>query len=1108
MELTVEQRAIVEAETSDLAVRASAGSGKTRVLVERYLRLLQTAAVPEIAAVTFTEAAATEMRDRVRRAVMTGTALARHRSELDEAVIGTIHSLALSLLRDHPVEAAIDPAAVVLAGDEAELLRRTACVEAVDAAAEAGDARTVALREIDVWHAGLQLPLMLAARDDVEAAFAALGPDPTGWLARTQAVLRDSYKAEQAQIRSEVAGIEHDITRAAPSASGSLAEVASDVLAALEGSGDCEWPAFVEALAVAKGRTNLRPGRREPPDVVIKDAFRRLRELVKEAGALPAWNEYDGRALEALAGLRDLFDDASRRYAAAKRERHALDFLDLETGAVALLRDHPRVATEVRGRFRHLMVDEAQDVNPLQAELIRLLAGEGEEGAPRPRVFLVGDDKQSIYRFRGAHVECFADLCELVTGRGGSTLPLSRSFRAHDRLVGNLNALFAAVFANATEPFEAAMEAMAGRPAPPPGGGPYLTLMPVGNKAPSDESTTDHDRRRVEADIVASEIAALLTEGRDVWDRATGEVRPARPGDVAVLLRRFTNVHTFEQALEACGVPYTTPSGTGFFTRQEVLDCGHLLRWLAEPHDEIALAGVLRSPFFALADGTLLALRKARRALIVALHDPPEDVIGAERARCEHAAGVLHELREAARAASAEALLELALERSGVEAAWAPIEGGDQARANIRKLVRTVRTLAGHSLPEVVEYLEQRRDDLDAREAPAALDQPDAVQVMTVHAAKGLEFPVVFVPEAHIGPQTTWPAVRWRRDDGVSVTLQRGEDDRRRPRPGFYAHLLRRDQLEEAAEHRRLFYVAATRAGDYLYLSGDKTDKDGWLAAALGVFESEGASTSAVRPAAAVDVEAVARRSVPTELRLGGDRDEVEYTAPLLARPRVIPLRASTPVTALRPPADAPPHSWRADDRRALLGKVAHRAIEEAGGAVGALDLGDIVALVQEESERMLDGPTACALAEEVTPMLARFSHSPTAAALAAPGVERWFELPFAWDWEGLPLHGVIDLVYRDTTGWHVIDFKTDRIDGAGVREYARRYFVQAGVYQRAIEAAVGERPAAGLLFLRTGELIEATPEELDAALAEARARVDAGATLAPEPFDLPDELD
>ena len=788
---------------------------------------------------------------------------------------------------------------------------------------------------------------------------------------------------------------------------------------------------------------------------------------------------------------------------AAKQAQGALDYLDLELGAVDLLRDHPAVAAAVRERFRHLMVDESQDINPVQAELIELIAG-GDGDGPRPALFLVGDARQSIYRFRGADVHRFTALQELVARRGGPLLPLSRSFRSHDALVGRINELFGEVFAGTALDL-AALPPMTGRPGEAPGDGPYLTLTQIGSKAPDGGRPREPERRRVEADVIAEEIERLLAEGRLVWDRDDREMRPARPGDIAILLRRFRHVHVFQQALDTHGITAATPSGTGFFTRQEVLDCINLLRWLAEPQDDLALSGVLRSPFFALGDDTLLALRERGRPL-VALADPPEEIAGEERARCAHASETLAELRRAAASLPADALLELALDRTAFEASWAPLAGGEQARANIRKLLRIVRTLAGHPLSEVVSYLEQRRDDLDPREGPATLDRPDAVQLMTVHGAKGLEFPIVFVPEAHLSSWSTWDAVRWSRSDGVSVTLERDEDDDTRPRPGFYAHLQQRDQLEDAEEHRRLFYVAATRAGDYLHISGDESGKDGWLHALRDAHATGALREIELREPVPPDLAAIARRRAPSALQLPATSEEQDYVPPLLERPRVIPLRASTPVTALRAPETDPQRYARGDGLAALRGLLVHRALEVSGGAPDSLDDAALADLAREQSERALDEATARALAGEVREMLDRYTRSPVAAALAAADVERWFELPFAWDWDGVPVHGSIDLVYRDASGWHVIDFKSDRLNGTSAQEAASRYAVQIGLYQRAIEAAVGEAASAGLLFLRSGELAHPAPAEVEAALAEARERVNAGALLEPADAGFLDE--
>ena len=1104
MELTTEQRAIIEAPAGDLAVTAGAGGGKTFVLVERYMHLLRDLTIPQVAAVTFTEAAATAMRDRVRSAVMSNDALARHRPDLDDAVIGTVHSLALRLLREHPFEAAIDPSAAVLGEDEAELLRREASVGAIDAAAEAFDGGVAALRGIGEYHLGLLLPQMVANRDDVAAAFDAMGEEPEGWMGYVRNLLEASYRAERDRIRAEASPLTTALERLVAGASPVLGGRARDLAAVLrDAAGSGDWEALTAALGQARS-SNLQAGsNRTSPDRDIKERIKELRELSAEARGLPTWSEADERSLDALAGVRALFRDACARYEAAKREQHALDFLDLELGAVALLRDHPAVAAEVRAGFRHLMVDEAQDINPAQAELIGLIAGPGATN-PRPHLFLVGDAKQSIYRFRGADVRRFAQLRELVTGSGGPALRLSRSFRTHDHLVDAANAIFSEVFGDPPEPFEAAMEPMTGRPDPAPGAGPHLTIMPL----VYDRSADGDARRRFEADMGAAEIRRLLDEGHEVWDAVGKAPRPAAAGDVAVLLRRFTNVHTFEQALEAHGVPYTTPSGAGFFTRQEVVDCGLLLRWLAEPHDEIALVGVLRSPFFVLRDDTLLALREREGSLFAALGDPPAGIGMHERTRCEHARQLLGELRAAASSLPADALLERALDRSGVEASWAPIEGGEQARANIRKLVRIVRTLAGHTLPEVVDYLERRRDDLDVREGPAVLDRPDAVQVMTVHAAKGLEFPIVWIPEAHTIRRGDWDVIRWRRDEGVSATLERGEDDASRPRPGFYAHLRQADEREDASEHRRLFYVAATRAADYLYLSGDDSSGESWLQAAMAVAEAGAMQSYDLRDPAMVDSQAVARRARQHSAQPVDEAAEVDYVSPLLERPRVIPVRASTPVTALRQPTEAPVYTSRGDGRGALRGSVVHRAIEESEGDVATLDTAALAAIVREESERALDEAAVDELARESAAMLAEFARSPVAATLAEPGVERWFELPFAWDWDGLPVHGAIDLVYRDADGWHVVDFKTDALGGTSASEIAERYLAQIGLYQRAVEAAVGEEPAAGLLFLRSGELVQPARAALDAALAEARERVDAGELLDPETVEFAEELE
>ncbi|MDA0270407.1 MAG: UvrD-helicase domain-containing protein [Chloroflexi bacterium] len=1094
MTLTDEQIAIVQAGDVDVAVSAGAGTGKTHVLVERYLHLLGHCTIPEIVAITFTEAAAAEMRQRVRMEVMQRAELEHHRRFVDEAVIGTIHSFCLRLLREYPVEAGLDPGAEILAEDEGDLLRRIASAASIDDAAEADNERAGALALIGTWQLGQALPNMVASRDDVRRAFASMpGDSPEEWATGIRALLDEACARDLDPLRGRVADTLAEVQSVCLD-EGDL--LALKVAAAAQAFGDTsggdiqDWRTRLDAGQAAINLVGGRGAAWSMPVADVKEELRALRDEVRlRLKRTPAWNDADQDSIDALPGLRAIFEDACARYASAKAERHALDFADLEIEAVRLLEEQPSVAESCSRRYRHIMVDESQDVSGTQARLIRRLIG---EGSGRPRLFLVGDAKQSIYAFRGADVERFQELRRLVMQWKGLPLPLSASFRTHPALVQHMNALFRAVFANGAGGAE--MEPMTGRPSDVPPG-PHLVLMPVSR---DDRSLTDISRRLMEADIIAEEIARLLAEGRPVWSKRERAYRPIQHGDIAILLRRFTNVYLFEQALEARDIPSATPSGSGFFQRSETVDLGNLLRWLAEPDDEIALMAVLRSPMFILGDDTLAALRGQGRARFIrALADPPAGLEADEAARCAFALDVLGDLRRRTHSASAADLLEEALERTGYEASWAPLRGNEQVLANIRKFAGIVRGLGDFTLAEVAEYLAQRRDETAAREGPAALDRPDAVQIMTVHGSKGLEFGAVFVPEGHLDSTASHQPVRWRPDLGLAIVPQRGDDDET-VRPGF-ADLLRLKDIDaEAEEHLRLFYVAVTRAADYVYLSGDDGDGDGWLHHGLRAAAAGTLPDAEVRPPAHVDLAGIARQRNPATVALPPPDGE-EWTSPLMERPTVIPLRSSTPATSLKT-GERPRFSGHGDGLGRLRGSIAHRVIELAYTAAPDVDIETVAR--EEDRDGLLDAAALAAMVAEVRVLLDRFKASPIGEAIARPEAEAQFETPFAWYWNGIPVHGTIDLLYRDTEGWRVVDFKTDRVEPNGAAVTAAPYRVQLGVYARALEAASGRAPRAGLLFLRTGEWHEFTPAELDAALAEARLRIDAGETAEAEPND------
>ena len=1107
--LTPEQAEIVAHRGSDMLVTAGAGSGKTRVLVERYLSLLGGHRIPEMAAVTFTDAAATEMRERVRREVHGRPELAHHRSDLDEAVIGTIHSLCLRILREHPVESALDPAIRVLNEDEAELELIKACHDALEEAAEADDHRALALREMGVFTMTNNLSQLVRQRDEVEKAYRAMpGASLEAWAdhART---LMDAFRSEAIEeARPELAHLVSWLKEAHTGDSDALHNSLSDALEVLGDPNMGDWADLLERASAAAGRIKLNGGSPKNWGIDIKevrDRMRRFRDIGKELGELPAWNEHDELALETVAALRGLLEDACARYEARKRELAALDYLDLEVKAITLLSSYPDIAASYRARFRHLMVDELQDVNPPQIELLRLLSG-GDDGVPKgPERFLVGDVKQAIYRFRGSDVRHFTRLRHEIESTG-AVRALSRSFRAHDPLVETLNVMFEDVFRDPRKEFEAPMQRMTGRGTVSPGS-PHLVLQPVSDARPDGEKASGNERRRVEANAAAAEIKSLLDRKVVVWDKDTGQTRPAKPSDVAILLRRLSNVHLYEQALESHGVPYRTASSVGFFTRQEALDLTNLLGWLVEPDDDIALVGALRSPLFMVDDESLLALRSAGRDLLDALGDPPDTIPADVRSFCRRAAEVLADLRSYVPFAAPDSLLERALALTGFEAAWAPLQGGDQALGNIRKFVGLARTLEGHSLDEFVTYVRRRRDDMSAREGQAVLDDSDAVRLLTIHGAKGLEFPIVFVPEAHLSHRDmeSYDPVRWRAEEGISLTMSRDiETGGSRRRPGFYAYLMERDREEEAAEHKRLFYVAATRAADMLYVSGDDSNREGsWLASAMSALAPNPPDGVEARPAIAVDIDAIARRPLPAMVEAPPDDQEEDFMPALVARPRVIPLRSSTPVTALQAPSTSRGHSGHGDGLGLIRGSLAHQAIQSWFNTGVRPDLAAMARRIQDG----LDEQAVGRIAVDVEAMLDLLDASPLASTLRDQDTRAYFEMPFNWDWDGVPVHGAIDLVYQSEGSWRLIDFKTDDIRGRTLAEAAESYLPQLALYAAALERAIGQRPAASLLFLRTGDFYTPPDAALDQALADTRARIDEGQALETPPFaDLEDE--
>ena len=840
-------RAFATDPANNVVLEASAGTGKTSVLVSRYVNLLRAGVDPSnILAITFTRQAAAEMRDRIIRELRASDERSRAdrtrwrelRDRPGEIAISTIDAFCLSLLREFPLEADLDPAFGM--ADETEVPRLIQ--QALD--------RTLAV-------------CGAVAQEDINVAMvlARLG---AGRVRTGLARLLDRRLVAPAALQRFLVSGPRGLTArvACGRAATRLAEVLDGVDGGLTGflaDGPLEHPRF---KILARELTALPElGDAEPE--TVRPVLDRIREYFLTRDGRPrrrftpyrsqqcrsanAWRHHceAGRRLapavaEALAAFdRDLnvvlARGAQRMFAIAVTEyerelvsRSVLDFSGVLQRALDLLRRMDEFAQSryrLESRYHHVLVDEFQDTSRAQWELVSLLIQSWGEGfglvhdAPvPPSVFVVGDRKQSIYGFRDADVAVLHDAAgyiEALRPEGDARRSISHSFRAVPPLLAFVNDLFDAV-EKAARPRDGfrydvsdrfPVETDASPPATPPRGQPAPT-SPLGLVL--GESVEDCAGR------VAGEVARLL-DGATVRDRTTGVARQATPGDIAILFRSRETHREFQAALDFHGIPAFVYKGLGFFDADEIKDYRALLRYLADPTSELRTAALLRSRLAGITDAALAGLAGRLSATLLS-REPPRELDALDPAD----RAILFRLRASVpRWVAAVDRVPPAdlLDRVCADCAYACELRGPrrvQAQENLKKMRGLVRRLQNRgfaTLPRIADHVDRLSGDV----SNAVVDAFDAVNLMTVHAAKGLEFPVVFLVELTRGTGGAAPAIRLVADRGdgepsVSVAPFRSEadDDQR---------------LRDREETKRLLYVATTRARDRLYLSATLTDE-------------------------------------------------------------------------------------------------------------------------------------------------------------------------------------------------------------------------------------------------------------------------------------------
>lgn len=1051
----------------NLVVEAAAGAGKTHALVGRIVALVAAGrcGIDEVAAVTFTRKAAGELRGRLltRLEEAYGTldpaARAAERERIrgaldrfERAFAGTIHAFCSRLLRERPVEAGVVPGFREVDPREEDQLRREAWDEHLDRESAGPSDRLEALEAVGIDPGDL-LPTFRKLCDypEVEMPRARIpAPDLEEPVARLRAFVAWALeRVPEVAVEDRHDGLQRSLF------------AARSFLRNRPLDDPADRARFLEIFSSGTGVTQKLWGDRR----VGKEVQRTFGELAPDAVEAPLrdWREH------CYPAVLDFVRPAVGRFRDLRRRRGILNFQDLLLRTAELLRSHPEVRHHFAERYPRLLVDEFQDTDPIQAEILFLLTGEDREESdwrrltPRPgSLFLVGDPKQSIYRFRRADIDVYRFVRERVRGGGGEVVTLTTSFRSLEPLVGWLNDALEPVFEDHDDDVQPPFATL--EPHRKDGAGTMRVRKLVHGKVAYDpaEPVAREDARRV---------ARWTRAAVDGTGPAAGLEGGVGPGDVLILLRQRRHLPLYARALEEVGLPYEISGGGAVADSEEMEALLDLAESALHPDDGLALVAHLRGPLVGMSDDALYRFRKGGgrwdyRAYADGRELPPIP----EADRFREAFERLKEAYELLLSRPPSAALSELLDRTGMLAEAAGREAGSSRAGSLYRVLSLVRgwESKGWDVARVLDELRSLADGEGAEVDEMVLEagRDDVVRVMNVHRAKGLQGRIVFLADplkksdltvaSHIerverdrprGHVPAYRSSRWRRA-GRPLAL-----------PAGWEALERREARYQKAEEDRLLYVAATRARDLLVVSQYPAN------------DGKGPWT----------------RLYPALERV-----------PELEEPEPAEVRAPEAV----PDAGPSPDAAALERRWSSVGRATYQVVrpsdeaEEVTGT-GATDaeearaFGNAVhAFLRRMAERRLETPRATARfllereglqAEEIP------AWSEELLEAAGRVRESWFwprmagaesvlsEVPLGrWEAEGDggTLHrGVVDLAFRGAEGWALVDYKTRRGAAAGeLDRLAQAYRPQLEAYRKSWEAITGQPVRrAGVFFTGTG---------------------------------------
>lgn len=953
MNLSPEQRQAVERTGQDVCVIAGPGSGKTRVLTERFAWLVERQGIEpsRILAITFTEKAAREIKERLIKRFAQNPQL---QQSIERAWVSTIDGFCTRILREHSIAAGLAPDFVILDQGQADRMLRGAAEEALDQLfeehpdpfrrlLEALDLSTSdGNRQQDLAQSLIEVYRTIRVSGPPQATASVADSEP--WVRALAAeILRDPQTGNTSTRIIALAGLREwaERFRSLP-----------------------EHALTVDHFRALHFKVNLG----HLPQSRLRDTATQLKnELLPRLEG-----EWLGRWYASLHGLlRKALDRLTRAYEKAKRAESAVDFADLVERTVQLFEEHPALARETGARFDEALMDELQDTNPLQWRLIHLLGR---------RLFGVGDINQSIYSFRHALPELFRQYRDTLTG---TVDELQENYRSRPEILDTV-----------TRTLKDA-----------PGIEPRA-LIARGEFATADSPSVERlvaqgdNAASLEAELVAERIRRFAESGQYNY------------GDIAILVRTLSSTEPFQAAFDRFDIPFLVSSGRTFLEARETRDILNFLAALANPLDEIPLVGVLRSPFAGLSDEAILRLG-------------PEG-------RQTYFAGKWGKLRREAGFIAPDQLVVQALDACGYAAALS-----ERGQANVDKLLGWLRRefrRRPRPLAEIVADLEAQRAMKADAEAPPP-DATDAVRMMSIHAAKGLEFKVVFVSALHRTADNQSPVMLYSPQHGIGAKWRhpisgKGESDSVR------AQLRQVRKQRDIEEEHRLLYVAMTRAEHRLFLSYVASKRSGpWVAL--------------VEPSVPHATVTADRPPVPPPL----DHTQIARAPVKYLDLPALPGHYESALTAT-----ALAH-FAACPRKYYLGTYLRLDPEPTGPGTGAIDFG--LAVHKALAGGKVTDPEAVALAE-------RFWSSPLGQrARHATRVEREFD--FAVEIDDVVVSGQMDLWFEDAGDLILVDYKTDRDTSA-----SDSYTIQLRLYAHALKRYTGRAAdRAYLYYLRSDQALE-----------------------------------